>query len=141
MTNNPSEPVEVPDDLAVIAKLESLAVILRRGKSGRVLSVDFRECQVTIDDAIASELIKLPRLKEIFLDGTAISNDTIAAITKLPRLSVFSAENTSLTDDCIGCFIDCKKLTLLRITGTHVSREKVAELRKMMINARIVFRT
>ncbi len=135
--NDLSDP---PDDIDLAMHLEQIGGKLRRSKSGRVLSVDFRESPASVDTELAKQLIRLPRLKEIYLPQTAIGDGALDALLNLKRLTVLNLDGTTVSDIHMDRILELEKLTLLSITDTQVSREKVAELRKKMIGTRIVFR-
>ena len=67
------------DDSAMIARLEQLGAVIRRGKSGNVLSLDLRSASNATADELVQLIAEIMSLRELYLAGLPI-NDPVGAI-------------------------------------------------------------
>ncbi|MCA9175460.1 MAG: hypothetical protein KDB14_13340 [Planctomycetales bacterium] len=125
----------------VTSHLAELGVQFRIGKSGKV-----RAASVPADIALSSDawqrLCQLPHLARLEAAGCADVSDQHAQwISSLPQLAQLDLSHTSITDACIPALERMQQLQLLNLTGTGISRDALAGLRKRMLNTRIVHLT
>lgn len=123
-----------------IETLRGLGAKLRVTKGGQILSVDFRTTPNPVADAEVALIKGRSKLKELFLDGAQISDAAVDDLLTLSSLITLDLQNTALTDAGLAKLGEMKQLRLLLLNGTQVSSDLVAELRKRMLNTRIVFR-
>jgi len=128
------------DDHALIAEIEATGGIIRRSKSGQVLSIDFREAHDRVSDELVSKLAEFRRLKELYLNDAKISDDCLPFILRLPRLQVLNLDGTPISDSQMDLVSQHSNLQLLSLSRTQVTSQTVARMRKKMIGTRIVFR-
>ena len=126
------------DEIAAIAgQLQQAGAQLRAGKSGR-----WRAATLPAGSSLSDEqwesLAKLQFLVRLEADGADVRDPHVKAIARLPRLTQLDLCNTAVTDACVDDLMSMAKLQLLRITGTNISKEALAQMRKAMLATRIV---
>ena len=121
-------------------QLADLGCEVGRSKNGRLLRVDQRQCPDDLDPAILRRILGCTALKELYLrNSREFINERIGEIASLPKLKVLDIEASDITDDSLARLADCPSLQILNIRQTGVSESRVAALRKIMINTRIIF--
>jgi len=126
------------DQKAVTALVDSGAIV-KLGKSGNALMVDFRQVASQVTNQTLSHLQSLNSIREINLDGAAISDASLAYLKHLVKLTTLDLQRTTVTDAALDQVSSLPALKLLLLTGSNVSRERVNELRKQMLKTRIVY--
>lgn len=130
---------KTPEQIA--AALIEKGVIIRRGKSGSVLSIDFRPNTEAIGAVSLHWLLKFEKLRELYLDGCSIDRSELPCLRDLKKLQTLDLQNTSAGDPFLEQIADHPALKLLLLTGCDVSKESLATARKKMIGARVIFLT
>lgn len=126
----------LPDDLGECSKLEELnmeaAVKLTSiGNDFNALTemqiLNVKNCRKLT--ALPAGLDKMVRMREIYLEGTALANPLdISFFTNMADLEIVHALNTNLTGD-IAAFKNKKKLSMLLLGENHITGElKLAEM-------------
>jgi len=126
-------------DQDAISALEQTGAIVKRGKSGKPLVVDFRPTTNQTNDENLVHLKSLNSIREIYLDGTAITDASLASITHLAKLTTLDLQRTAVTDAALESVKSLPALKVVLLTGSRVSRDAVNKLRKQMIKTRIVY--
>ena len=121
-------------------QLQRLGCDVGRSKNGRLLRVDNRPCSESLPIALLQQMLSCEALKELYLrnvDEFLLANS--AELAGLTKLKVLDVEGSNLDNDSIRHFQDCPALQVLNVRGTQVAESVVTELRKAMINTRIIF--
>ncbi len=124
---------------AIADTLRDLGATLRSNKNGRILVQDFRPVKDRVSNAELAQFHQLARLRELYLDGTATTNNSLKYLTGLAILTTPDLQNTAVTDEGITLLQPLPALKLLLLNGTNVTREGVSAMRKSMLSTRIVF--
>jgi len=127
------------DDPQAVTELERLGAKLRRSKKGSVLIVDFRKCGATVTDDTISLIAKLPKLRELYLEGASVTDEGVAVLATLDQLSTLDLQRTVVTDAIWPFVQKMPKLKLLLLTGAKVTPAAIAAARPHLIGVRVVF--
>lgn len=87
-----------------------------------------------LGDAQLRELANSPHrdaIRELYLDGTAITDDGIADMPRLPALKLFAAAGTGLTDAGVAHLANVTDLEALRLDGTRITDLGLAHVGRM----------
>ena len=131
--------IESSPEAELAKELSDQGVIIRRGKSGSALSVDFREATEAATEHNLNRLLHFEKLRELHLANCSISDSQIEFAAQLSKLQTIDLQNTRVTDGCFTKLQSCQNLKMLLLTGANVSQDGLAEFRKKMIGTRIVF--
>lgn len=126
------------DDRSRINQLKELGATVKLSKRSSILSVDFRTATRAVGDDDLALITTLPKLRELYLDSSLITNAGLEHLEKLTALQTLDLQNTAITDEGLLRLKPLAQLKLLLLTGSRVTREAVAEARKQMLNTRIV---
>ena len=121
----------------LISELSAIGVVIRKGKSGSVLSLDFRNVQQSFELSI-KKLLAFEKLRELYLDGMKISGTDFQLFEKFSKLQTLDLQNTNADDSFLDSIARLDSLKMLMLTGCPVSQEKLEWARKKMIGTRIV---
>ena len=122
-------------------KLSAIGAILKKGTKGSVLLADLREIpHKEIDESVFQNLSHLTKLKELLLAGLPVTDQMLELIAGLKSLQSIDLTDTPVGNPSLDILIALPKLKLVQLSGTNVSSDKVASVRKQMIDTRIVFR-
>ncbi|MGI9516747.1 MAG: hypothetical protein ACR2NP_06875 [Pirellulaceae bacterium] len=128
------------DEQALADQLQELGCAIGRSKKGRLLRVDNRECPAPLAQALLVQILACSALREIWLRHVSgFLNDHIETIAALPRLKSLDIEGSDLTNESLRRLTGCRELQVLNVRQTRVSEACVSDLRKSMINTRIIF--
>ena len=119
--------------------LQNLGVKIKRSKRGNVLVVDFRPIAQQVRDEHLEKMSEFAALREVYLDGTGVTDDGIQHLLELQKLATIDLQNSAVTDTGIEQLKGLPALKLLLLNGSSVTVEGVKVLRKSMLNTRIVF--
>lgn len=108
---------------ATDAELAKLGGIMLR--CGGPEELDLTDSRVTDLRIIGN----MERIEWLYLDGSAVSDDSIPPLVKLRRLRCLGLFNTNLTDACIPSLCAMAQLQDVRLTGTKVTSQGVDRLR------------
>ena len=108
-------------------------------KRGSVLRVDFSSIAENISDAALAELGACSKIRALNMSGMTISKKVFAAILSLEQLSTLNLENTNLNDLQFEQLAKLPHLKIVCIRGSQTTADQVAQLRKRMINLRIIY--
>ena len=109
-----------------------------RAKSGNVLRVDSRPCQISINSSLVARILRLTTLRELYLRGSAGINEFSEQIADLKKLKLLDIEASDFSDESLQRLSAMDQLELINVRDTHVTAEVVSELRKKMIGTRII---
>ncbi len=108
-------------------------------KSGRLLRIDNRDCKLSLEAATLDGIVNCDALRELTLCAvTGWLNDNVAVIAGLKNLRSLDVEGSDLNDQSLAVLADCGNLQVLNVRTTQVSRAQVTEIRKRMIQTRII---
>ena len=117
------------------AALQQLGAQIKLGKRGSVLQVDFRPIADQVTDQALGEC---PRVREVQLDGSRITDQGLMHLTGLAKLLTLSLQQTAITDAGLQTLMHSSSLKLLVLTGADVTRAGLERARKRMLKTRIV---
>jgi len=83
---------------------------------------------VTHSDVLAAKLGKCTQLKTVTLEASDISNAGLKALATLPHLDNLSLRINGLTDSAVPIFMQMKKLKVLDLTSTKISKSAAERL-------------
>jgi hypothetical protein len=126
------------DDTASVEALEQLGARLRRRKSGRIHTVDFRPVAPHIDDSQLVALEGLHSLVELYLSGTAISDACLPSLARHQQLATLDLQETGVGDQVFQLVDQLPALKILVLSGTAVTREEVQRQRSRLVQTRLV---
>ena len=91
-----------------------------------------------VSDADLAEFVQaLPRLRELGLDQTEVTDLGLAKLKRLPHLTRLSLNGTKVTDAGLDHLDGLKQLRELLLTDTKVTDEGVAKLQQALPNCTI----
>lgn len=122
---------------AIAELLQTAGVVLRAGKSGRWRGAAL-PAGVSLTEEQWRQLAQLKHLVRLEAAGADVTDDHVRLIAGLPRLTQLDLCHTAITDACADELTSMTTLQLLRITGTQISKERLAAMRKSMLATRIV---
>lgn len=124
----------------LIERLRELGCQVGVAKSGRILRVDNRDCPTPLPREILDQIVECDSLKELYLRSVVDwLNPNVSKIAALQKMKQLDVEGSDFNDDSLMCLKGCPALQVLNVRNTHVSESTVSELRKLMINTRIIF--
>ena len=121
------------------AALDQLGAIVKRSKSGRILSLDLRPVADKITDDELPPLASFASLRDLYLAGAPITDQGLQPLRCLPKLNTLDLQHTGITDEGLDVLKQLRSLKLLLLNGSHVTRDAVKAARKSMLHTRIVF--
>ena len=126
------------DETASIEALEKMGARLRRRKSGRIHTVDFRPVAPQIDDSQLVPLEGLNSLVELYLSGSSISNASLPPLARHKQLETLDLQQTQVGNDVFQLVDQLPALKVLVLSGTAVTLEEVRQQRSQLLQVRIV---
>ena len=114
---------------------------LRLTKSGKIYTLDLSQVPQW-PAGWWSEMQKLTAVRELLLSGGEISDAEISELidsSQLRRLHTLDLSHTGVTDAGLEKLALRKEFKLLKLTNSHVTAEKVQQLRPRMVGTRIIF--
>jgi len=130
---------EQENEAPVVEQLRGLGAGFRFRKSGLCHTVDLSQATGTVDDSIAQRIAQLTRVAVVNLSGTAITSDALAAFAGLEKLQSLDLSDTTIGDEALPHFKPLAgRVRILVLTNTQVSADAIKEIRKQMINTRII---
>ncbi|QDU94921.1 hypothetical protein [Lignipirellula cremea] len=126
------------DSPDAIAALEQQGAQLRRSKKGSVLIVDLRGCISPVTDDTLLHVAQLPRTRELYLEGTKITDAGLQTLAELAGLHTLDLQRTPISDASWPLFQSLPALRLLLLAGTNVTRPALQAARPRMLEVRIV---
>ena len=106
------------DDLKMLAGQSAIKVVKLNGKDG----------QSTVDDRGVSVLGGLTNLKVLALDYLPVTSAGIASLKPLKDLRELLLAKTDINDEALVAIAELKNLTKLRIAGTAITDDGIANL-------------
>jgi hypothetical protein len=99
-------------------------------------------CQIasnTFNDADLRHLAELAhppgdntcRLSHVFLAGTAITDEGLAALADCPKLTLLDISGTAVTDAGLVHLANCRRLNMLFVQNTQVTGDGLRSLAKL----------
>lgn len=127
------------DELELSNLLTDLGCEVGRSKNGRLLRIDNRPCSTEPGRELLDRIIGCDALRELYLrDVCGFLNENFAAVAAMKKLQVLDVEGSDLNDASLEQIAGSPTLRVLNIRRTRVTDERVAGLRKKMINTRII---
>ena len=123
-TTQPIEEDAVPDDPALIAKLEKLGAKVSVDEDKHVTEVDLTSESLDKPDEaneVFDDLAKLTHLRRIVAFGPEIRNDQIAKIAGLKNLVAVELINSNINDGGIEHLVGLTKLETLYIRRANLT--------------------
>ena len=111
---------------------ESISVLARLPLSATIESIDLAGAAIT--DRALFDLSGMPRLSEIRLDHTRVTDRGIVFLceeNRLPRFEKIFLHNTQVTDDCVPFLAKHTRLRYLDLGGCDVSDRSIDSLATM----------
>jgi Leucine Rich repeat len=130
-TGNPAE----QEAIAVITKLGGKVELDRPGAEGRVVKVYLHSTRAT--DADLASLVKLPKLKNLFLGKTGIGDAGLQHVAKCQGLETLSLNSCPVTDNGVESLATLKQLKTLNLQETSITKPGLAKLQKALSQTRI----
>lgn len=121
-----------------VESLESLGARLRRRKSGRIHTVDFRPVAPQVGDPELVALQGLHSLVELYLSGTAISDACLPSLARHSQLATLDLQQTGIGDQVFELVTQLPDLRVLVLSDTAVTVEEVRQQRSRLIQVRLV---
>ncbi len=121
-----------------VESLESLGARLRRRKSGRIHTVDFRPVAPQVGDLELVALEGLHSLVELYLSGTAISDACLPSLARHSQLATLDLQQTGIGDQVFELVTQLPDLRVLVLSDTAVTVEEVRQQRSRLIQVRLV---
>ena len=91
--------------------------------------LDLTDCP--IGDKTVARLESNPKINQLSLEGTKITDETLTVLGKLDSLDELDLSRTSVTDRGVAKLANLQKLEILWLTGTDVSDDCVEYLAKL----------
>ena len=126
------------DDTGSVKALEKMGARLRRRKSGRIHTVDFRPLAPEVDDSQLEPLEGLHSLVELYLSGSSISDASLAPLARHQQLETLDLQQTQVGNQVFQLVDQLPALKTLVLSGTAVTLEEVRQQRSRLIQVRIV---
>lgn len=126
------------DETASVEALEKMGARLRRRKSGRIHTVDFRPVAPEVDDSRLVPLEGLNSLVELYLSGSLISNAALDPLSRHQQLETLDLQQTQVGNHVFQLVDQLPALKTLVLSGTAVTLEEVRQQRSRLIQVRIV---
>ncbi|MEC9091921.1 MAG: hypothetical protein VX438_04390 [Planctomycetota bacterium] len=99
------------------------------GKMNELEILDLSECSSPGPTDVGMEqLVGLPKLKDINLWSTKVSDGTVAAVAKMQKVVRLNLDATQITDNCMANLQQMKQLTWLHIGSTKISDKEISNL-------------
>ncbi len=111
---------------------------IRRRKSGRVHTVDFRPVAPQVGDPELVALEGLHSLVELYLSGSGISDDCLPSLAQHRQLVTLDLQQTRVGDQVFELVDQLPELKVLVLSGTAVTVEEVQQQRSRLIQIRLV---
>ena len=121
-----------------VESLERLGARLRRRKSGRIHTVDFRPVAPQVGDPELVALQGLHSLVELYLSGTAISDACLPSLARHSQLATLDLQQTGIGDQVFELVTQLPDLRVLVLSDTAVTVEEVRQQRSRLIQVRLV---
>ena len=121
-----------------VESLERLGARLRRRKSGRIHTVDFRPVAPQVGDQELVALEGLHSLVELYLSGTAISDACLPSLARHSQLVTLDLQQTGIGDQVFELVTQLPDLRVLVLSDTAVTVEEVRQQRSRLIQVRLV---
>ena len=121
-----------------VESLERLGARLRRRKSGRIHTVDFRPVAPQVGDPELVALEGLHSLVELYLSGTAISDACLPSLARHSQLATLDLQQTGIGDQVFELVTQLPDLRVLVLSDTAVTVEEVRQQRSRLIQVRLV---
>ena len=121
-----------------VESLERLGARLRRRKSGRIHTVDFRPVAPQVGDLELVALEGLHSLVELYLSGTAISAACLPSLARHSQLATLDLQQTGIGDQVFELVTQLPDLRVLVLSDTAVTVEEVRQQRSRLIQVRLV---
>ena len=121
-----------------VEALEQLGARLRRRKSGRVHTVDFRPVAPRVGDPELVALEGLHSLVELYLSGSGISDDCLPSLAQHRHLVTLDLQETRVGDQVFELVDQLPELKVLVLSGTAVTADEVRQQRSRLIQIRLV---
>ncbi|MFP6751485.1 MAG: hypothetical protein VB855_07410 [Pirellulaceae bacterium] len=128
----------VADHPDSVEALERLGARLRRRKSGRVHTVDFRPVAPRVGDPELGALEGLHSLVELYLSGSGISDDCLPSLAQHRQLVTLDLQETRVGDQVFELVDQLPELKVLVLSGTAVTVDEVRQQRSRLIQIRLV---
>ena len=126
------------DDPGSVEALEKMGARLRRRKSGRIHTVDFRPVAPEVDDSQLEPLEGLHSLVELYLSGSSISDASLDPLSRHQQLETLDLQQTQVGNMVFQLASQLPALKVLVLTGTAVTLEEVRQQRSRLLQVRIV---
>ncbi len=126
------------DDPGSVEALEKVGARLRRRKSGRIHTVDFRPVAPEVDDSQLEPLEGLHSLVELYLSGSSISDASLVPLSRHQQLETLDLQQTQVGNQVFQLASQLPALKVLVLTGTAVTLEEVRQQRSRLLQLRIV---
>ena len=126
------------DDPGSVEALEKMGARLRRRKSGRIHTVDFRPVASEVDDSQLEPLEGLHSLVELYLSGSSISDASLDSLSPHQQLETLDLQQTQVGNQVFQLASQLPALKVLVLTGTAVTLEEVRQQRSRLLQLRIV---
>ena len=126
------------DDPGSVEALEKMGARLRRRKSGRIHTVDFRPVASEVDDSQLEPLEGLHSLVELYLSGSSISDASLDSLSPHQQLETLDLQQTQVGNQVFQLASQLPALKVLVLTGTAVTLEEVRQQRSQLLQVRIV---
>lgn len=132
-------------ELELAQQLLDAGFAVGKSKSGKLLRIDNRECPSGADLVAGSGLVLqalglAASLKELYWrDSGELPNQHIDQLCSLQKLKVLDVEGSAFNDASVEELSGNGELQILAVRGTNVTEPCVTQVRKKMINTRIIF--
>ena len=126
------------NEASVVDQLRKMGAQLRFRKSGLIHTVNLSG-NGDVGNELLADLAQLTRLAVLNLASTAISDEGLRHLLSLNHLENLDLQATAIGDQALESLSQMTGLKILILTGTQVSGDGLKQLRKSMLNTRIVF--
>ena len=126
------------DDTGSVKALEKMGARLRRRKSGRIHTVDFRRVAAEVNDSQLEPLEGLHSLVELYLSGSSISDASLDPLARHQQLETLDLQQTQVGNHVFQLANQLPALKVLVLTGTAVTLEEIRQQRSRLLQVRIV---
>jgi phosphoglycerate dehydrogenase-like enzyme len=125
----------------VADKLSQMGALLKNGTKGNVLFADLTAlAHENVTEDLFEQLAELSKLKEVHLAGLPVTDQMLQHLAVCSALQVVDLTDTLVTDQTLDLLVSFEKLKIVQLSGSQVTAEKIAAIRKQMIDTRIVYR-